>query len=251
MRLPVVEGLIERRILVNFRVDPAVLARQLPAPFRPKLVADHALAGICLIRLGDVRPRGLPRALGVSSENAAHRIAVQWDEDGVYREGVFVTRRDTNSRFNTWVGGRLFPGVHHHARIASEETSGRYRVKLDSDDRAVRLLVDAHVASEWPGRSVFPTLAEASAFFATGSLGYSPALSPGAFDGLELSCRTWSMTPLVVNRIESSIFADSNRFPTGSVEFDSALLMCNIPHEWRQRPVITNTPSLQGAAGTC
>lgn len=38
MRLPLIEGEIERRLLVNYRVDPEAMARQLPAPFRPQLV---------------------------------------------------------------------------------------------------------------------------------------------------------------------------------------------------------------------
>ena len=39
MRIPVVRGVIDRRILANFRVDPEVLARVLPQPFRPKLAS--------------------------------------------------------------------------------------------------------------------------------------------------------------------------------------------------------------------
>jgi len=43
----------------------------------------------------------MPEAVGFSSENAAHRIAVLWDdEQGVTREGVFIPRRDTNSPVN-------------------------------------------------------------------------------------------------------------------------------------------------------
>ncbi len=30
MRLPLIRGIIDRRILVNYRVDPAVLAQNLP-----------------------------------------------------------------------------------------------------------------------------------------------------------------------------------------------------------------------------
>ena len=58
MRIPVVRGVIDRRILVNYAVDPEVLARTLPAPFRPKLHRGLGLAGICLIRLRDVRRPG-------------------------------------------------------------------------------------------------------------------------------------------------------------------------------------------------
>ncbi len=76
--VPVVQGVIARRLLVNFRVRPEVLAALLPGPFRPKLVHGFGMAGICLIRLEQVRPRGLPAFVGLSSENAAHRIAVEW-----------------------------------------------------------------------------------------------------------------------------------------------------------------------------
>jgi|GEM_PF-4930562 len=36
MRIPVMRGVIERRILANFHVDADVMARWLPSPFRPQ-----------------------------------------------------------------------------------------------------------------------------------------------------------------------------------------------------------------------
>src|SRR6266481_1051775 len=105
MRIPVIRGIIDRRILVNFRVDPKVLEKLLPPPFRPKLVNGAGMAGVCLIRLHHLRPRYIPKALGIASENAAHRIAVEWEQDGESREGVLIPRRDTSSHFNTLVGG--------------------------------------------------------------------------------------------------------------------------------------------------
>src|SRR5215469_6808390 len=89
-QLPAVAGTIERRMLVNFRCRPDALARILPTPFRPKLVNGWGMAGICLIRLGGVRPIFLPPIAGLKSENAAHRIAVEWDEGGANREGVYI-----------------------------------------------------------------------------------------------------------------------------------------------------------------
>src|SRR4051812_19787099 len=113
MRIPVLRGVIDRRVLVNFRVDPRALARVLPKPFRPQLVRGYAIAGICLIRLREVRPRCVPRALGITSENAAHRIAVEWDEAGATRSGVFIPRRDSSSPWNVLAGATIFPGLHH------------------------------------------------------------------------------------------------------------------------------------------
>ncbi|MGH7140387.1 MAG: DUF2071 domain-containing protein, partial [Pirellulales bacterium] len=135
MRIPIIRGVIDRRILVNFRIDPIVLTRLLPEPLRPKLVAGAGVAGVCLIRLSRIRPRGLPSIVGIGSENAAHRIAVEWDQDGAIREGVFIPRRDSSSWLNVLAGGRLFPGTHHHGAFQVREEDDRYRIELDSDDR--------------------------------------------------------------------------------------------------------------------
>ncbi|MCA1829108.1 MAG: DUF2071 domain-containing protein [Myxococcales bacterium] len=107
LSLPAIHGVIRRRILVNFRVDPSIMQRILPPPFRPKLLDGAAIAGICLIRLEQLRPRPLPAAIGLSSENAAHRVAVSWTTpSGDEQEGVYIPRRDTNSGFNVLAGGR-------------------------------------------------------------------------------------------------------------------------------------------------
>ncbi len=91
---------MERRLLVNYRVDPDLLASFLPAPFLPALVGGYGIAGICSIRLSQVRPAGVPAKLGLTSENAAHRVAVCWDDAAGPVTGVYVPRRDTSSRLS-------------------------------------------------------------------------------------------------------------------------------------------------------
>jgi hypothetical protein len=233
MKMPVVRGVIDRRILVNFRVDPAVLTELLPTPFRPQVVHGAGMAGVCLIRLTHVRPRWLPPFVGIKSENAAHRIAVEWDaDDGSRRTGVFVPRRDTSSRINALAGGRLFPGRQHHARFRVDERDGHYQVAVNSDDRRTHLAVEGHLSAEFPASSVFGSLRGASDFFEQGSVGYSPAGQAGRFDGLELRSFAWDIQPLAIDRVESSYFEDRTLFPPGAVEFDCALLMRGIDHEW-------------------
>lgn len=232
MRIPVVRGVIDRRILVNYHVDPSVLAPLLPEPFRPKLLRGSGMVGICLIRLKKVRPTFSPSWLGISSENAAHRTAVEWDENGAVREGVYVRRRDTNSRLNSLAGGRIFPGVHHHARFTVEEAADCFRVALQSDDGVTSMSVSGRRAGRLPESSVFNSLEEASVFFQAGSLGYSATPDPSRFQGLELRCLNWQVEPLEVEEVRSSFFEDESLFPRGSVEFDCALLMRGIEHEW-------------------
>jgi uncharacterized protein DUF2071 len=256
MKIPVVRGVIDRRILVNYHVDPNVLAPLLPAPFRPKVVHGVGMVGICLIRLKGVRPTFLPRWLGISSENAAHRTAVEWDDNGTVREGVYVRRRDTDSWLNSLAGGRVFPGIHHHARFAVEESADCFSVAMRSDDAVTSMSVRGHRANRQSTSSVFPSLDDASEFFQAGSLGYSATPDPSRFQGLELRCHGWRVEPLEVEEVRSSFFEDESLFPKGSIEFDCALLMRGIEHEWHGKADLccaataspSKAPHLVGAA---
>jgi hypothetical protein len=235
MRIPVLKGTIKRRLLVNFRVDPTAVQRLLPAPFRPKLHRDHAIAGICLIRLEAIRPAGLPAVIGFSSENAAHRIAVEWtDSSGTPREGVFIPRRDTGSRLNSLAGGRLFPGEHHHASFTVSDDGQHIDLAMEADDRQVSVRVVGDVSDTLPLSSCFDSLLEASAFFEGGCLGYSVTRDETRLDGLLLRTLEWRVQALAVTTAHSSYFADRARFPAASVEFDHALVMRDILHEWHQ-----------------
>jgi len=233
MRLPTIEGTIRRRILVNYRVNPTVIQRLLPSRFRPKLYEGRAVAGVCLIRLEHIRPKILPAFIGINSENAAHRIAVLWDdEQGVTREGVFIPRRDTNSEINHLMGGRVFPGEHNKAAFRVQESETEISFSMESRDGKVKVDLAGRISDALPNSSVFPSLSAASSFFETGSLGYSVTGDAHRLDGLELETKEWRVEPLQLDRINSSFFADEERFPKGSVEFDHALIMRNIAHEW-------------------
>ena len=141
----------------------------------------------------------------------------------------------SNAWLNSFVGGRLFPGIHHHARFQGEETSDHYAVALRSDDGVTSMSVRGRRADRLPTSSVFRSLGEASAFFQAGSLGYSATPDASRFQGLELRCRQWQVEPLDVEEVHSSFFDDESLFPKGSIEFDCALLMRDIEHEWHGR----------------
>lgn len=237
--LPTVRGVIDRRILVNFRVDPGVLADRLPEPFSLQTVDGYAVGGICLIRLCDLRPRGVPSPISVRSENAAHRIAVTWIDDGEQRTGVYVPRRDTNSRLNSLLGGRLFPGVHHHAAFDVQESDDEYEISMDSDDGTTHIKVAGQPTESLPDDSVFESVQAVSTFFEKDSLGHSPNERTGEFDAIELDTHDWEVTPLSVTDVASSYF---DALPDDTARFDHALLMCDIEHEWSEGEAVCAVP---------
>ncbi|NII83998.1 hypothetical protein FHT21_003043 [Pedobacter sp. SG908] len=202
----------------------------IPFPFRPKVYMEKAIVGICLIRLKNIKPKGLPNFMGVNSENGAHRIAVEWDEDGVTKSGVYIPRRDTSLKLNALIGGRIFPGKHLHAKFSIEEENGNYQISFKSSDNT-EILIDANETHLFNNKSIFKTLENASDFFENGDLGYSP--NKDKFDGLRLKAYHWKVRPLEVLKVKSSFFENEDLFPRGSVTFDNALLMTNVEHEWK------------------
>ena len=223
---PTLAATIERRLLVNYRVDPAVAQRLLPEGLRPQLVDGSAVAGICLLRLGDLRPSWFVPRIGWGAENAAHRFAVEWDgADGVHT-GVYIPERHTASRLAVLAGGRVFPGRHRLARFVSEESPERIRLTLDSPATTVR--ADVRPTTAWSS-SLFPTLASASAFFQSGSVGWSPALDGRSFQGIRLATDAWSVSAAEPVRVESSFF---DSLPAGSAVLDDVLLMRDVPVTW-------------------
>lgn len=229
MNIPTIQGLIDRRILVNYTAAPGIIQKIIPEPFRPKIYEGKAIVGICLIRLKHIRPKGLPHFMGISSENAAHRIAVEWTENGETKAGVYIPRRDTSSWLNSLAGGRIFPGHHYHAKFNVQEAKGHYHIAFESSD-GTSISVDADKVDTFNSNSIFKNIDTASDFFQAGAVGYSP--NGNNFEGLKLKTFNWKVEPLRVTELHSGFFEDETIFPAGSVKFDNALLMTQIKHEW-------------------
>lgn len=230
--LPPLRGIIDRRILVNFRLDPAPLADVLPDGFEPRTVDGVAIGGICCIRLAEMRPAGVPTVCGFSSENAAHRIGVEYEGDEGRESGVYVPRRDTDSRLNRFVGSRTV-GRQYRADFDVVEGDGRYELSMRSHEGTVSMHVAATEADALPADSVFDSVDEASAYHRCGAVGYCPTPDGEELAGVELDTDEWRVRPLAVESVGASFF--ESRLPEGAVEFDNALLMEDIGHAWRRR----------------
>jgi uncharacterized protein YqjF (DUF2071 family) len=234
-RMPRLVGEVQRRLLVNYRVDPAVIEALLPAPFRPQLVNGYAVAGICLIRMGSLRPRGLPAWMGLRTENAAHRFAVEWDSADGAQQGVYIPRRDSDSLLSAAIG-RLYPARLHRARFDVAESDTRIAVAFAARDGSARAAVDVTLADELTGSALFADTRAASAFFEAGSMGYSATTNPGRVDGLALQTTACKVQPATVTSAASSFFDDPAAFPPGSAQLDCALIMRRIPVTWVPLP---------------
>ncbi|MCY7286938.1 MAG: hypothetical protein LH624_01460 [Cryobacterium sp.] len=172
----------------------------------------------------------------MTAENAAHRIAVEWEERGTIQKGVFIPRRDSDSRLTWLLGGRVFPGVHHYARFFVHETDEVIHVGFRSQDGTAEVEGRAAIGPELSDSRLFADVAEASRFFEQGAVGLSPGRDPSRLEAVRLTTHAWRVEPCRVISSRSSFFDDPKRFPAGSATIDSALVMRKVPVLWDARP---------------
>ena len=244
--LPKLEGTIARRVLLNFWVDPDVARALVPEPLEPSTQSGYAVAGICLIRLEQLRPKGAPARLGVSSENMAHRIAIRYPTEDGPQDGVFIWRRDTDRAIVALLGGRLFPGVHGHAGFDVSEGPHRLRYRIRTDEDGAHVALAVTVVDAWQPTELFPTFDDIVRFFERGDCGFSCSLRGDRLEGMRLRSLTWQMIPLAVQDVESTFYDATDRFPAGSIGLDGAVLMRGVPHEWHG---LNDVPELAGTWG--
>jgi hypothetical protein len=234
--LPKLAGVIARRILVNFRADPDVIRRLLPWPLEVATYGGYAVAGICLTRLEGLRPQGVPGPLGIAAENMAHRVAIRYPTEKGWKDGIFIWRRESDCELLVQLGGCLFPGVHHRAGFEVWERNGQLALSVRTDERRSDVVLRTRRSLEWRVTPLFPTLDEMCGFFELGDCAFSCVKRGRGLEGLRLRALRWELSPLRVTEVHSAFYENHCCFPPGSVCFDSAVLIRDVPHDWHELP---------------
>lgn len=232
MELPALDGIIDRRILINYRIKPEIVKSILPPHLEPLLISGFASGGICLLRLRNIGVKHSPLFLRINSENAAHRFLITYRKGGQIIKGVYIPRRDTDSKLNVLLAGKFFSWPHFPAVFQVKEGDDRYLIKMKSRDGKTELEADAELDDSFPNKSMFDSLEHASSCFESCPIGVSPSTDNKTFKTIRLETKTWNVKALLVRSLRSSFFDDKSIFPQGTIEFDNAMLMEGIEHQW-------------------
>jgi hypothetical protein len=128
----------------------------------------------------------------------AHRVAIQYPSNNGIRPGVFIWRRETDQRLVELLGGRLFPGVHHHARFQVNESQNDLAMDVTTNDGKADVHFSAHRLKEWRPTPSFGSFDEVSEFFRKGDCGFSCSLNGDELEGLQLRTLKWEIAPMEV-----------------------------------------------------
>jgi hypothetical protein len=230
MRAPALRGRIDRRISVFYRLDPMAARELLPAPLRPRLVRGWALGGVCILRLARMRPRMLPIPLGLASELAWHRIAVEWEEDGRPMHGHYLLRSETDSRLAPFPGARLVPSPDDCTRIEVRSSDAALTARVESGDGTTDLDLAASLGG-WRSDALFKSANAARASIASGHVVWDGD-EQGELEGVELRSTGGTAQGLEVVRLASTWFDDRARFSLGTATLDCAIVVRDADHEW-------------------
>ncbi len=178
----------------------------------------------------------------VPHREVAHRIAVEWNEAGVTRSGVYIVERHSSSLLPVLAGGRVFPGVQRLARFELDETASRLKVRMRA--QGTRVAVDVHVGGEWAS-SLFPSVDAASAFFEGGAVGWSPTRDGSGVEPLALTSTAWAVEPAQAVSVESSYF---DALPHGAAVLDSVLVMRDLRFFWETPRIVPDVADRETGA---
>lgn len=196
--VPAVRARVIERLIVNFAIDPDVLARKLIVPWlRPRVVSGRAVASFCVLDLEAISA-GLPVRL--SGVNCAHRFgAVDARTDTPV---VWLADRRTDSRL-----GRLATafGPCRHSLVRAtfdRRPDGSRHLVVET---AAREPVFSAVLRPEPATSsrVFASAADFGRFMTTGKTSWSESVYPGILNRVDLDKPDNPFEPLRIERAEA------------------------------------------------
>jgi len=204
--VPRLEGHVARRVLVNCRTRPGNLAHLLPTPLRLQIVEGQAIFGLCWIRLESVRLAGWPRWTGLSMDNLAHRIAVEWTEAGQVRTGVHIFRRETSLGLAAWTSGRVVPGPMNLGHFDARETGEAWNLDLRTPDSEADVDLATRTADRVPTDSVFHSMEGLRSFLEAGAVGWSANRTGDCIEAMHMAVERFQVQPLEVRHLRCRWF---------------------------------------------
>ncbi|MEZ5976330.1 MAG: hypothetical protein R3F17_01825 [Planctomycetota bacterium] len=234
MHHPPLRGRCPLRALFTWKLDPTACRRVIPAPLRPKVIRGHAVGVVDCMRIVGLRPRLMPRPLGLTMEIASHLIVAEWMDQGQLRNVLYVMRRDVQVRRLGRAAGLLLPGHPYPAKVRLDDEAHGLRFALASNDGHCQLDLDARVTDHWEHQDLFvgpPYLIRMLGNRSGGFLGFD---EQGHGSLVELDAQPEHITPLSVGRAHSSLFTGA-AFPAGTSIPDAAVMQRDLICRWTSR----------------
>lgn len=222
--------------LVNFAIDPPVLAAVLPSPVVPHVYADRAWLSVVIAQMAGMRPVGVPRQLGITYSQIVYRAVVRHGN----ARGVHFLRSDTDSRLMSALGNAMSFFAFHHAQIALLRDARGQSVEVVSSDRQADIRARFRPATDLPPTSAFPDLDVAKAQLVELFDAYHPQSGRPSTDVVSIRRQDWELAVVTDEIAEYGLMDGSPWFPAGSAVLDSVFAVQDLTYRWNR---LTQVPT--------
>ena len=216
--------------LVNFSIDPDVLARALPAPLKPSLFADRAWLSVVIAQMSGMRPVGVPAPLGITYNQVVYRAVVRHGD----ARGVHFLRSDTDSRVMSALGNAMSFFAFHHAQIELERLDTVQSVRVRTPDEAADVSARFTPTAALPATSAFPDLATAKAQLVELFDAFHPRPGSPVTDVVSIRRDDWELAVVHDEVAHYALMDGGDVFPQGSAILDSVFAVTDLDYRWNR-----------------
>ena len=241
-------GVVRRRFLISYSVEPSLLAPFVPTGGELSLYNGMAWVSACFVDLADMRPSFVPKGLGSQFLYLIHRTRAKLPyPDGELRESVLVLEPNMNKPLLARLG-RASTGVNFRVRdFAFEETVGGWSLRM-SDGMTV--LFEAEIARNTigdtlPKQSRFENAKAADDFLLGVAYGGEWNRNSGR---LRLLAETHEPWKTYVGACETKRYAFLEGLGVAQPRADHVITMTDIPHYFGLRGFDVSCPTKEPAA---
>lgn len=232
----VLDAWFDYSLVLTFAYPRTVLEPLLPPGLVLDTYEDYGFLAIALVQVSQLRPAGLPAALGQRFFLSGYRLFTRYRTSrGKRLRGLFILRGDTDQRRMAWLGGLTSHYQFEHARLSAHVTPTEISLRLRTPAGRADLDLTAHLGAPalLPAASPFPDWATACRFAGPLPFTFSPDADGRSMLLVEGQRENWTPQPVSVTLREATFL----RQPPLAAEpgrLANAFLIRNIPYRWRR-----------------
>jgi uncharacterized protein YqjF (DUF2071 family) len=234
------QGMVRRRFLINYPVEPSLLAPFVPPGGELSLHQGKAWLSDCFVHITGMRPTGVPQALGVSFHYLIHRTRARLPfPDGKKREAVLVLDPTIDSRLLATFGAAAtgVPFKRRPIEFVTDGSAWRLGVRDGKDLIFEAMIRGSSFGTDMPTNSPFSSLSQADEFLLGVSYGGSWNPEAGTLHVLAETHEPWRAQ---VGTCDTRRNAFLEGLGIESPRADHVITMVDCPHYFAMRGAVVD-----------
>jgi hypothetical protein len=222
-------------LTLTYAVPADVLRPLLSRGLELDTLRGYGFVAVALVQAADLRPAGLPRAVGQDFFLAGYRVFTRFRRaDGKAIRGLRILRSDTD-KARMVAGGNLLTHYNYHRCAAVVDASLHgIRVAIDTPDHGGDLRVSADfAAAPLPEGSPFPSLREARPFAGPLPFTFDYEAETDAIIAIQARRAHWTPEQVAVT-VERMSFFDQPAFRGCTPILAAAFHVSDVEYRWRR-----------------